>query len=141
VLADGAVHPDRTVSSGEIELQEAASKVQAGLGYTSTLVTQRLEAGAADGTAQGKIKRVHDVAVRLWRTLGGKMGPDTDTLDTIFYRESSMPMGQPPGLFTGDKHLAWPSGYEKPARLAFIQDQPYPATVLAIMPQVITQDA
>ena len=46
VLANGAAHPDRTVSSGSITLNGSYEVVHVGLPYTSTLQTMRIEAGA-----------------------------------------------------------------------------------------------
>ena len=140
VLADGAAHPDRVVTSGAISLQVSASTVQVGLGYSSTLQTTRIEAGAADGTAQGKTKRINKTVIRFVNTLGAKAGPDASTLDTIEFRSGSNPMDAPPPLFTGDKLIEWPGGYDFDGYCMVRQTQPLPMTVVAIMPQVMTFD-
>src|SRR3546814_10149350 len=57
VWADGDLHDDKTVASGQITLDAAASVVQVGLGYTHKLRTLKAEGGAAAGTAVTKIKR------------------------------------------------------------------------------------
>ena len=140
VLADGAAHPDRTVTGGAIMLQVAASTVQVGLGYVSTLQTNRIEAGAQDGTAQGKTKRINKCVVRFYNTLGAKAGPDASTLDELQFRSASDPMDQPPPLFTGDKLMDWPGGYDFDGYVMVKQVQPLPMTVVALMPQVTTFD-
>jgi hypothetical protein len=140
VLADGAAHPDRVVTSGSISLQVSASVVQVGLGCPATLKTTRIEAGAGDGTAQGKMKRINKVVIRFYNTLGAKAGPDTSTLDTIEFRSGSNLMDQAPPLFTGDKLMEWPGGYDFDGFVTVKQDQPLPMTVVAIMPQVHTFD-
>ncbi len=140
ILADGATHPDRTVAGGQITLQRATSKAQIGLSCPATLQTMRLEAGAQDGTAQGKTKRVTRAVIRFIDTLGAKAGPDESTLDRIEFRSGSDPMDAPPPAFSGDKEILWPSGYETDAHLTVVQDQPLPCTVVAIYPQVVTQD-
>lgn len=140
ILADGAAHPDRVVTSGTITLQRSASKVQIGLGYTSTLQTNRIEAGAGDGTAQGKTKRINKVVVRFYNTLGGFAGPDESSLDEIQFRRGSDPMNQAPPLFTGDKLIEWPDGYTFDGFVMIQQTQPLPMTIVAIMPQVHTFD-
>ena len=89
VLADGSSHPDKTVSGGSITLDRSASKVHVGFGYRSTVETLRIEAGADDGIAQGKIKRIHGVTVRFFNTVGAEMGPDTSNLDRLPFRDSS----------------------------------------------------
>jgi len=140
VLVDGATHPQRTVVAGAITLQIAGSTVHAGLPYTAKLATMDLEAGSRNGTAQGKMKRIAKGIVRLDRTLGGKVGPTEAKLDTLQFREASVPMGDPPPLFTGDKHAPWPGGSEKVARMWFVHEDPTPATVVAFMPQLNTED-
>lgn len=141
ILADGATHPDRTVSAGAITLDRTASKVHVGYGYSSTIETLRLEAGADDGIAQGKIKRIHGVTARFFNTVGAELGPDTDNLDRLPFRDSSMDMDAAVPLFTGDKEIYFPSGYETDARVIIRQSQPLPMTVLAIMRRSNTFDA
>jgi hypothetical protein len=140
VLVNGATHPDRVVTSGAISLQVLATSASVGLGYESILQTMRLEAGARDGTAQGKTKRINKVVIRFQNTLGAKAGADMNMLDTLEFRSGSDPMNQPPPLFTGDKLIEWPNGYDFDAYMIVKQDQPLPMTVIAIMPQVTTQD-
>lgn len=143
IFADGATHPDKTVSGGSVTLERSVTVAQVGLAYTATLVTNRIEAGAADGTAQGKTKRIHRVTFRVHQTFGGKAGPDTDNTDPIpelDFRSSTVPMDSPPSLMDIDAHISWPGGYEEPGRIAFVHDLPFPAQVLAVMPQLVTQD-
>lgn len=141
VLVDGATHPQRVVDgSGNFTLQRAGSIVHYGLPFTAKLATMDLEAGAGNGTSQGKIKRVHKGIVRLDRTLGGKAGPSETKLDTLQFRDASVPMGSAPPLFTGDKQVPWPGGSDRQARLWFVHEDPTPATVVAFMPQMATED-
>jgi hypothetical protein len=134
------MHPTRVVTGGAISLQVAGSKIHAGLAAPAVLQTMRLEAGAGDGTAQGKTKRITKAVIRFLATLGAKAGADESQLDEIQFRKPSDPMGQPPALFTGDQMVEWPNGYDFDGYLMVKQDQPLPMTVVAIMPQVHTQD-
>lgn len=136
VLADGAVQPDRVVSGGQITLDEAASVVHVGLSYRSIIHTLPPEGGGNSGTAQGKIKRINDIAVRLFETLEFKHGPDIDSLDTFSFRASNDLMNQSPPLFTGDKSFSIDQTYETDADYFIVQDAPYPLTVLAVMPEM-----
>lgn len=141
ILADGAVHPKGRVEQGKVALVRMASSVQVGLGYDSLLQTQRLEAGAADGTAQGKNKRITSVTLRLHNSLGGAYGPSTERLEELVFRDAADPLDSPPPLFTGDKGpLAWPGGYEREGRIVVKQSDPLPLTLLAVLPQVVTAD-
>ena len=101
----------------------------------------RIEAGAADGTAQGKSKRIKTVVLRLLNTLGGFYGPPGGTLDEIQYRTPAVPMDSVPPLYTGDTALLpWPNGHDFDGYLQVVQTQPFPMTLVAIMPQLDTED-
>ncbi len=76
VLANGATHSAQTATSGGISLNFAITSAAVGLGYTSEMQTLRIEAGSADGTSQGKPKRIHDVTIRLHETVGAEVGTD-----------------------------------------------------------------
>ena len=135
VLADGAVLPERTVSpEGAITLPRAASQVHAGLGYTSVLRPMRLEFSGARGSSQTRTKRITEVSVRLYRSLGGKVGPDAGHLEPLLYRTSADRMGGPPALFSGDKAVRFPQGWGTDGVLTVVQDQPLPMTVLLVAP-------
>lgn len=140
VLGEGATHPEVTVTNGSITLDRQVAYAVVGLMYRSSLQTLRIDAGAADGTSQGKKKRISEVVVRLHQTLGGLYGPDFDQLDRIEMRDPSVPMDQPPPLQNGDFTVKWDKGYETDGRMCFVQNQPLPMTILAIMPQVVTTD-
>ena len=68
VLADGSTHADKQVSSGSITLDRSVTSAVVGLKYDSVLQTMRVEGGAAQGTSQGKIKRISKVVLRLFET-------------------------------------------------------------------------
>ena len=141
ILADGATHADKTVTDGKITLDRSAEKVHIGYSYTSKVQTLRMEAGADDGISQGKIKRIHGATIRFLDSVGAELGPDDDNLDRIPFRDSSMAMGQAVPLFTGDKELSFPSGYDNDAKVVVQQTQPLPMTILAIMRRSNTFDA
>jgi hypothetical protein len=100
----------------------------------------RIEAGAQDGTSQGKTKRITKAVIRFMATLGAKAGPSLNNLDEIQFRSGSDPMNAPPPLFTGDRLIEWPGGYDFDGYIVIKQEQPLPMTVISIMPQVVTQD-
>lgn len=140
VLANGATHPDKTVSSGAISLDFSATSGAVGFGYTSQMQTLRLESGSVDGTSQGKPKRIHDITIRFHETVGAEVGTNADDADRIFFRDSSMAMDEAIPLFTGDKEIEFPGGYDDDARIFVRQTQPLPLTVLALYPRMNTFD-
>ncbi len=140
ILANGATHPDKTVSSGGIAFDFSVTSAAIGLGYTSSMQTLRLEAGSADGTSQGKPKRIHAVTLRLDKTVGLEIGTDSTNLDRIFFRDDSMDMDTAIPLFTGDKEIEFPGGFDDDAKLFVRQNQPLPMTILALFPRLNTFD-
>ena len=141
ILADGAPHPQLVVQSGSVTLQTPSSKVHVGLPCPPELLTMRLEAGAQDGTAQGKTKRIHKITFRLVDTAGLKVGPSSSMLQEVEFRVPADAMNAPPPLFSGDKLVAWPSSYETDARIYVTNDKPTPLTLVGVFPQIVTQDA
>lgn len=135
VLADGAVITGVMVSGGTVVLTEYANTVHFGLGYSSDYLSMPIEAGSADGTAQGKTGRIHEAVFRLYQTgEGAKFGPelDDDRLASLVTRQVSDPMDAPVPLYDGDTEpQAFPSGYGEDKALAFRHDTPLPCTLVA----------
>ena len=140
ILAEGAAHADATVSSGAVTLTRAAAKVHVGLGYTSDFQTLRFDTGATDGTAQGKFNRFHRLIIRFLDTLGGFVGPDTDNLDQLVFREGGDPMDTAVPFYTGDVEIEWDGEYYSDNHFFYRQTQPLPVTILSVMPHMHTQD-
>ena len=140
ILADGATHPDKTVTSGEITLDRSAEKVKVGLGYTSLLQTMRLDSGSQDGTSQGKTKRIFDITIRLYESIGVEVGPDLSNMERIPFRSSANLMNSGVGIFTGDKEVEFRGNYETDGFIYVRQDQPLPLTILSLYPRLQTND-
>jgi hypothetical protein len=140
ILANGATHPDKVVSSGSVTLDRSVTKAHIGLPYDSILQTMRIEAGGTEGTAQAKTKRISDLDIRVLNSVGAEVGPSEDDLDLIPFRKSSMAMDQPVPLYTGDKFIEFPGGYSNDGFVVVKQDQPLPLTILSIYPRLQTFD-
>ena len=141
ILADGSAHADKVVTNGSVTLDRTASKVHVGYKDNSNIKTLRLEAGSNNGVAQGEIKRIHGITVRFLDTVGASVGPDENNLDQLPFRDSSMNQDEAVPLFTGDKEVAFPSGYENDAHVFIRQNQALPMTITAIMRRSNTFDA
>jgi len=141
ILADGSTHANKTVSSGAITLDRYVNKAAVGLNYSSVLQTMRIEGGAEEGTSQGKTKRISKVVLRLFETVGVKVGPDLNNLETIPFRSSSDPMDTPVSTFlAGDKEIEFRDDYNTDGFIFVKQEQALPCSVLAIYPTVVTSD-
>jgi hypothetical protein len=140
ILANGAAHPNRTVSSGVISMAYDTTSAAVGYGYTSSMQTMRIDSGSADGTAQGKPKRVHGLTVRFYETVGAEIGNDSGETERIPFRSSANPMDEAVPLFNGDKTIEFPGGFDDDDRVYVRQDQALPMTVLALFPRLNTFD-
>ena len=140
VLADGATHPNKVVSSGGITLERSSTKVKVGLGYTSLLQTMRIDAGGDNGTSQSKTKRIYEITARLYESIGIEIGPDLTNMERIPFRSSANPMDSGVNVFTGDKDIEFRGNYETDGFIFVRQTQPLPLTVLSLYPRLITND-
>ncbi len=141
ILADGSVHANKVVSSGQITLDRSVTKACVGLAYDSILQTMRVEGGAAEGTSQGKTKRISKVVLRLFETVGVKVGPSLSDLETVPFRTTSSNLSAPVDtLLAGDKEIEFRDDYNSDGFIFIKQDQPLPCSVLAIYPTLVTSD-
>jgi len=141
ILGDGATHADKTVSSGAITLDRSVTSACVGYSYNSVLQTMRLEGGAAEGTSQGKTKRISKVTLRLFETVGVKVGPSLTKLETIPFRTTSSLLSTPVDtLLAGDKEIEFDGDFESDGFIVIKQDQPLPCSILAIYPTLVTSD-
>lgn len=141
VLADGSVHPTCVVSAGgAITLQRSVTKAQVGLGYNSTGKTMRIEAGGADGPAQGKLKRIFRAVFRFFQSVGLNVQSTGGTAYPQNWRTSADLMDNPVALYTGDKRWAWDGSYELEGQVSWTQSDPLPSNVLMVTAQLDTQD-
>ncbi len=137
-----------------VTLPYAASTVHVGLAYTSDLIPTAFEAGAADGTSQGKIRRTNRVSLRLKDTVGGAwraagQGSAAPTFTALALPWSGsvengtetarrMDAATPP--FSGTVALDWDGGYVIDDSIWLRQADPLPMTLLSIFPQFTVYD-
>ena len=140
ILEEGATHPSRSVASGAVTLDRTTTSAHFGLPYRSILQTMRVDRGSTQGTSQGKVKRIHDVTVRLYRSVGVQVGSSISQLDRIPFRSSADAMDNAVPLYTGDKDVEFDSGYDTDGYVCVLQDQALPMTVLAIYPRLVVYD-
>lgn len=138
ILADGAVHPKKTISGGSVTLDYAASKVIAGLGFTHTFESLKWEAGSATGTAQGQTKRIHGVTMVLLDSLGAEVGPDSGNAKPVSFRHVDDAMDSAVPLFTGEKFVEFDSDFATDTRVLIRSGDPVPFTLLAVAPLIKT---
>lgn len=139
VVANGSYRGRYLVSVASVTFTgPSATIVHVGLFNRAWLKNLPIESGSASGTAQGKIKRVHKVILRLLNTIGLSVGRSSDELKLKSFRPITARMSESPDLFTGDKPIDINQDYGFDSVFVVQQDQPYPVTILAMMPQMQT---
>lgn len=137
VLADGAIVADKTVTGGQITLDIAAAKVQAGLGYIHKFKTLKVSAGNPAGTPLGKTKRIYGLTFSLLNSHTLKYGPNADDLTEKDFRVVSDAMDSAVPLFTGEQFVEFTGDWTEDARIVILEDDPVPFTILAIAPETV----
>ena len=126
ILADGAVHPSKVVSGGQITLNYEATDVLVGLEYTSKLTPTRYGGSVGDGTAMGRKKRWSEIFVQLSNSavpkINGKRPPVRD-VDTTY--------GTPEQLTSDDVNVT-NLGYDRYGRVEIEHELPLPCHIVAI---------
>ncbi len=138
VVTDGGVHPNKTVTNGEITLDYPARYVIVGYKYLGFCRSLDLEFGSPLGVAQGRLRNIHKLAFKFRNTMGGKYGTSSRKLyavQKIAYRRANRDYtDRPPLIFSGVRELPnfddW--GIEK--KFYFVQDEPQPMTVQMVVP-------
>ncbi len=88
-----------------------------------------------NGTAQGKVKRIANMVLRIKDTTNFSHGIDADNLRFEDFAKSSDAAGAPPPHRTEDYRLSFDNGLDTRAAFSIKQTQPYPLAILAIMPE------
>lgn len=134
VVTDGAVHPDRIVTNGAIDLDYETGTVHIGLPYVGLLKSMNLAVDMGGGNNAMTWKRNIDrVGLGFLNTLGAEFGTGLFNTEQILYRKATSLMGRPPVLFSGSKILRYNDTYEDKAKHVFVlQRQPLPCSVQMI---------
>jgi hypothetical protein len=125
VVGDGANLGTYTVASGAITLTTSARYLIIGLDYESEIKTMPIEAGAVTGSSQSYLKRIDQVHVKLFRSLGGKFGFGENLYD-IEYPDHSE------DTFSGHIRLDYDSTNDYEYAVSFKHTDPFPFNLLSI---------
>jgi hypothetical protein len=158
ITADGAVLPPQVVVDGCITLQQPASSIIAGQGFSCQLQTLRLDAGQP--TLQGQRKSVPAVTVRTQDARGLYVGPTFSALTEMKEREyegwgaptqfqqKGGPLASPVSggpsamnpLYYADRRTIMEDYITEDGQVCILQTYPMPATVLAEVLEVDVGD-
>lgn len=134
ILADGAVHPQRVVTSGAITLDVEATKVHVGLPITADLQTLPLSFDT-EAYGQGRVKNVNQVWLRVYRSSGIFVGPNTGKLVEAKQRTTE-PYGSPPTLKSEEIQVTLTPTWADSGSVCVRQSDPLPLTVVSMTLEV-----
>ena len=134
ILADGAVHPQKVVSSGSITLDQASSVVHIGLPIEADLQTLPM-ALQVEAFGQGRVKNLNHVWLRVLESSGIFAGPSADKLVEAKQRTTE-PYGSPPDLKTQDIKIMLTPTWQDNGQLFVRQTDPLPLTVVGLTLEV-----
>lgn len=126
ITADGAVHPELVVASGEITLNYTATDIKVGLKYVSKLTPTRYGANAGSGTTLGKLKRWNEIYARLDKSaipiINGKRPP---------VRSPGTDFGNEEPIISADINVR-NLGYDRDGRIEIEQDLPLACHIVSV---------
>jgi len=136
ILADGAVHPQRTVTGGSITLDVEASTVQIGLPIAADIETLPAVMALRDGSiGQGRTKNANKVWLRVYRSSGIFIGPDANSL-TEAKQRTTEPYGSPPALKSDELEIVLTPTWGTSGQVFVRQADPLPLTVVSVSAEV-----
>lgn len=106
-----------------------------GFAYTGWFKAFPPEVQNVNGTAQGKVKRISNMVVRVKDTTNFSHGIDTANLRFEDFAQTSDAAGAPPPHRTEDVRISFDNGLDTRAAFSIKQTQPYPLSILSIMPE------
>ena len=124
------------MNAGAITLDVAASKVYVGLPITADLQTLPLVAQVQDSSfAQGRVKNVNQVWLRVHQASGVFAGPSPDEL-VQYKQRTTEPYGSPPELKSAEIDITLHPTWANSGQVFVRQSDPLPITIVSMTAEV-----
>ena len=145
ILADGVIQPDREVLSGTVTINNAATKIQIGLGYKHQYEGLKIGVASEGGGGVNKVKIISSVGLVLldstrfsvttveYDDVSGRR--QNELYEQDFLQDSLDPINPIP-LFTGEVTPSTEGVYSRDSRIYIEGDDPLPFTLLGLAPVV-----
>ena len=88
----------------------------------------------------GKTRRTHRLGMNLLNINGLQIGASFEKLNNVIFKKTTDAADKATPLFSGITSHTFEATYDFDNQICFRQELPYPGTILAIMPQLVTQD-
>ena len=135
ILADGAVQPQKVVTSGTITIDRASSIIHIGLPIEADLQSLPLAMGIDNGMGQGRYKNVNKAWLRVYQSSGIFIGPDPENLVEAKQRTTE-PYGTPPELKTQEIQIMLTPSWLDSGQVYVRQSDPLPLTIVGMTLEV-----
>ena len=141
VVADGAVREPVTVVDGEIELDEPAVSVQAGLPFAHIVKPLPAQVRGSNGV-QGRQVRPVSVTFRFEETCALKLDLGRGLFEVPLERLGHRRLDRGPVPYSGDKKIRTTGWYQNGAAAAWRieQDVPLPFSLLSVTTEISVND-
>ena len=126
VVVGNAPHASRKVTGGKIRLDHDGDFGYIGYNYESVGQTMNIPPSML-------VKRINQFGIRFIDTVGGKIGPSYDEMETIIFRDGESFFDTALSLFSGDHIVDNVGGFDRDIYIWFAQSQPLPQTILQIV--------
>jgi hypothetical protein len=127
ILVDGKRHPNKTVSSGSVDLDFAGDKVQVGLPMTARIQTLPLP-GVNKTT-------ISNAWFSFYETAYAKIGPDLNNMSEIIFDEYPKTLGGA-SLHSGWYEKNMKNVHDRKGQFYIENDTPLPMELLAMVPEI-----
>jgi hypothetical protein len=131
ILADGGVHPPRTVTSGTITLDRPIALAHIGLEIEADAQTMPAAMQVDGSFGQGRYKNVNQAWLRVFRSSGIFVGPDADHLVAAKQRTTE-PYGSPPRLKSEEIDVMLTPSWRDSGQVFIRQTDPLPLTIVSL---------
>lgn len=136
IMVDGAELERQIVKNGTITVPWNSEHIIVGLPINSVYIPQNIYLQGNNGSGIGDVQRIDHVTLMLWRSMGGKIGSNSDNLRPLYFRKTDDKMGDSSPLYTGNKteqlNLSTTTIKEKGATVMIQNDSVYPMNILSI---------
>lgn len=133
-----------TVTTGELTTTNFGASpwvngdsVTIGLPYTSTVVTNALSTDPREGRVTGYDSRVVETTLRLWNSLSGSIGSDSDNMDPLQY-PSDISVSDNTDLFGGDIVHKPDHKWDRNQKIRITTSDPYPFTITLLINKLVS---
>lgn len=133
IVTEDGIHPNRTVSSGSITLQDDYTDVIVGLYKERNLETHPIEANLQYGTARGTKKSIFEIQVEFYETSSAKIGTETGRTTEVIFTSPQETETNALELYTGLKRVNLASRYSETVTVLIEQINPLPLTINSII--------